>query len=90
MDKHQAEIVGETLLEPAWLALSEASRKREEQQRRARQYSGRVTLAFLGAGAGGALGYFLGGQFAPAGVFGAGVGSLVGVAIAFFRQRRSA
>jgi hypothetical protein len=83
MDKHQAEIVAEALLEPARREQIETAAKLKEQRRRSVEKSRQVMFGFAGAAAGAATGYFTGG---PVSLY-CGVGSGIAVLVGFLATR---
>lgn len=81
MDKHQAEVVAETLLESARQNQLEVLHATEATRLRRSEKQQRMTYAGIGVVIGGLTAYFLGGPVVLSCAVGGGIGSLVGLVV---------
>jgi uncharacterized protein YcfJ len=79
MEKHQAEIVADTLLEPMREVQRQEVQRRLQKQNRAEAQRGRAALAMLGATCGALIGHFGTGDVWPTALVGFAAGGLVGL-----------
>ena len=90
MDKQQAEIVADAILEPARRKQIEEMKQLEERQRRSAEKGRNVMSGLVGAVIGAAVGYFTEGPVSLYGGVGSGLGFLIGAVVTRIRSTKDA